>query len=183
MEPLATATSLTAYTGGRIDGTDPRVTPVLDGVSAAVRNWCGWHVFPDLQQTVTLDGPGGRYLALPTRHVATVTAVTENGTTLVDGVDYRWSTDGSIKRVTRYWTDDYRAITVTYTHGFEDVPDVTAVVLSVAARLLASPMGAVSESAGGVTVKWSETTRGVAGGLGILDHEYALLAPYRIESI
>jgi hypothetical protein len=85
--------------------------------------------------------------------------------------------------LTRYWTDDYRAITVTYTHGFEDVPDVTAVVLSVAARLLASPMGAVSETAGGVTVKWSETTRGVAGGLGILDHEYALLAPYRIESI
>jgi hypothetical protein len=183
MEPLATTADLTAYTGGRIGDTDPRVGPVLEGVSAAVRNWCGWHVFPDLQETVTLDGPGGRYLALPTRHVATVTAVLEHGAALVDGVDYRWSADGSIKRLKQYWTDDYRAVTVTYLHGFQDVPDVTAVVLSVAARLLASPMGAVSESAGGVSVKWSETTRGVAGGLGILDHEYQLLAPYRIESI
>jgi hypothetical protein len=183
MEPLATATSLAAYTGGRIGDSDPRVSPVLDGVSAAVRNWCGWHVYPQLQETVTLDGPGGRYLALPTKHVAAISAVLEHGLTLVDGVDYRWSGDGSIKRLTRSWTDDYRAVTVTYSHGFDDVPDVAAVVLSVAARQLASPMGAVSESAGGVSVKWSETTRGVAGGLGILDHEYSLLAPYRIESI
>lgn len=183
MDPLATATDLTAYTGGRISDTDPRVTPVLDGVSAAVRNWCGWHVYPEVQETVVLDGPGGRYLALPTKQVAAVTAVLEHGIALVDGVDYRWSGDGSIKRLTRYWTDDYRAVTVSYVHGFDDVPDVTAVVLSVAARLLASPMGAVSESAGGVSVKWSETTRGVAGGLGILDHEYGLLAPYRIEAI
>lgn len=183
MDPLATAADLAAYSRGQVPEGDPRVDPILDGVSAAVRRWCGWHIYPEVQETVVLDGPGGRYLALPTKQATQVQSILENGFILLDGIHYRWAFDGSVKRLDRYWVDDYRAVTVTYRHGFDEVEDVKSVVLSVASRQLASPMGAVSEAAGGVTVKWSETASGVAGGLGILAHEFALLAPYRIESV
>ena len=182
MEPLASSSDLAAYTGGRISDSDPRVGTALDGVSTAIRRYCGWHVFPEVQETVLLDGPGGRYLTLPSKHVTGVYSILDTGLAVLP-TTYRWSEDGSVRLSAGYWSDEYRAIEVTYSHGYDDVDDLRSVVLAIAARQLASPMGAVSEAAGGVTVKWSETTRGVSGGLGILDHEYALIDPYRIESI
>lgn len=183
LDPFADAQTLSEYTKGAISINDPRVEGALAGASAAIRRYCGWHVAPVVTETLTLDGPGGRVLSLPTLNVSAVGPVVEDTTSLTDSTDYRWSADGSVKRKSGYWSDDYRILTVTLTHGYflQDVPDVVRVILAVVARELSSPTGATREQAGAVSVSWAISSPGVSGGIALLQHERDVLDHYRIE--
>lgn len=184
MQPLATPDELADFTKGAIVADDPRLDSVLNGVSSAVRRYCGWHITPVVTESVTLDGPGGWLLSLPSLNVTGITSVTHGGESLTADDDYRWSADGSVKSKSGRWSDEFRDISVTFTHGYAeaDVEDVKQVVLSVAARLLSSPTGAVREQAGSVSIAWALTAPGVSGGIALLGHEREVLDHYRIES-
>lgn len=180
---FATPADLSTYSKGQISDSDTRVQDALDGASAAIRQYCGWHIWPPRDETLTVDGPGGRVLSLPTMNVTEVTSIIENGTTLTDGTDYRWSADGSVKRTHCRWTDDYRAIVVRFFHGYDYAADVKQVLLSVVTRALSSPSGATSEAVGPFSVKWATVAPGVSGGLALLGHEISILDAYRIVSV
>jgi hypothetical protein len=154
---------------------------IVRQVQAAVRSYCGWHIAPAMNETVTLDGTGTGFVRLPTLQLNSVDAVTNAGTaiTVSDGVD--WSDAGFIQlRNGARFTDRPGQVTVTMNHGFTDPPpDVVEVVVSVAARAASSPVGAVSESAGGVSLSFG-TFNGVAGGIALLAHERAVLDLYRL---
>lgn len=185
MQPLATAEELAAFTKGAIAADDARAQSVLEGVSSAVRRYCGWHISPVVTETVTVDGPGGRLLSLPSLNVTAVASITQGESALVADDNYRWSADGSVKCTSGRWTEEFRDITVTFTHGYdsEDVADVNQVVLAVAARHMASPTGATREQTLAASVSWALTGPGVSGGIALLAHERDVLAPYRIESV
>lgn len=178
---LATAAQLAVRSNGKLSQTDPRIPDALQGVSRAIRNYCGWHVTPVDTQTLTLDGPGGRELDLPTLHVTDVASVVQHGETL-DASTYEWSALGNIRRLSGWWTDHYRSIQVTMTHGYEDAMDVADVALAIVLRELSSPTGATREQVGQVSVSWAITAPGVSGGLAVLGPEYAILDAYRIVS-
>lgn len=193
LEPLATAQQLADYSRGTITATDPRVGPLLDAVSRTIRRLCGWHIAPVIEETLTLDGPGGHLLELPTMRLLGVISLTERrptpyrpGTTAwqwdADALaDLEWSPLGTIRRRSGVWTDMYRGIEVRVRHGYETAPDVAQVVCQVAAMTLASPTGAITEQAGGVSMHWGTTASGVAGGMSILDRDLATIEPYRIR--
>lgn len=183
MEPLVTAEQLAQYSKGSISAFDPRVDDAIKGASQAVRNYCGWHVTPVLEETVIADGPGGRLLSLPTKQLVSAPSIIEDETTLLDNTDYRWSQDGSVKRKSSYWPDDFRILTVTMNHGYAEADDLKRVVLAVITRELSSPTGATREQAGAVSVSWALTAPGVSGGIALLQNEQATLDFYRIESI
>lgn len=114
---------------------------------AEVRAYCGWHIAPQREDTLTLDGPGGPLLVLPSLHVVSVASVAENGTE-VDPEGYAWSAAGVVRRTssslswssTGGWTDTYRGIVVTLTHGYADMPlDVQSVIDRLAARSVDDP--------------------------------------------
>lgn len=173
--PLATPEQLEAHTEGRVTAADPRAALTLAGVTASLRRWCGWHVAPVLTETLILDGPGGRELALPSLHVLNLVSVL-NGDADVD-LDYlEWSALGNVRGPV--WSSRYRSVRVTLEHGYEvdEVPDLVTAVLSVSARFLASPMGATSEQAGSVSVSWGGTG-GMVAALGV---ERDAVAPFRI---
>ncbi len=105
-------------------GSDAAAAAALDAVLAAARRHCGWHVSPARTEEITLDGPGGCILDIPTRRLTDVDGVTESGTDL-DVDTLNWSTDGPHgARITKAsgarWTDQYRAIVVDITHGFTE---------------------------------------------------------------
>ena len=183
MEPLASASELATYSNGAVSSSDPRVAGSLAGVSLAIRNYCGWHITPELSDSLTLDGPGGRLLSLPTKYLTAITALVENDVVLVDNTDFRWSVDGSVKRLHTRWHDDFRIIDATITHGYPSAPDVKSVALAVVTRELSSPTGATREQAGAVSVSWALSSPGVSGGIALLAHERAILDFYRIESV
>jgi hypothetical protein len=118
------------FTNGRLGRDDPATLRQLEIALAAVRHWCGWHIAPVQTVELTLDGPGGKLLVLPTLNVRSVTRVTECGE-YIDLGDITWSANGRVaKRSAQPWTSEWRGITVEFTHGFDRLPDLEAVVLS-----------------------------------------------------
>lgn len=119
------------YTGGRLTASDDRTEQMLAAALAAARRWCGWHVSPVLdEQQITLDGPGGPELVLPTLHLVELVSLTEDDQA-VDISELQVSTTGRIRKKSgEFWTSAYGGIVATITHGWDDVPDWDAAVLS-----------------------------------------------------
>ena len=51
---------------------------------AEVRAYCGWHIAPVVTETLTLDGPGGHLLVLPTLRLVDLLSVTNEGHAVVE---------------------------------------------------------------------------------------------------
>ncbi|POH63953.1 hypothetical protein C3B59_10440 [Cryobacterium zongtaii] len=181
MAALASAADLATYSKGAISASDPRAGDALEGATTAIRNYCGWHVTPVETSELVLDGPGGRLLSLPTKNLHGIASLVEDDAALVDNVDFRWSADGSVKRKHALWSDEFRIIEATISHGYAEAADLKRVVLSVVARELSSPTGATREQAGAVSISWALSAPGVSGGIALLQNERSILDFYRIE--
>lgn len=171
---------LTSYTKGKIRADDPRAPILLGGAVAAIRNYCHWHVSPSREETLTMDGHGGRIQRLPSFHVTDVQEVKDAGVLLEYRTGYRWSESGMLSRTHGEWSNEFRDVEITFTHGHASTPELVSVALAVVSRALASPMGATREQAGQMAVTWASTSPGVSGGMALLANELAILGNYRI---
>jgi hypothetical protein len=121
MAELTTA-DVQAYSD-RLEGFDDVVLQaLLDGALPAARRYCGWSVTPVQTGVVlTVDGPGGRVLSLPTLHLLDVTAVVEEGVALdVTMLDVSRRKGTVKKHPWGHWSHRDGAITVTMDHGFTE---------------------------------------------------------------
>jgi hypothetical protein len=185
LPPLVSAAEFSAWTGGKIPEADPRLEPLLAGASAGVRRWCGWHIAPVLEETLTGDGPAGRLLLLPTGRLLAVLEATDGGTVVdLEGVDFSRSGMVELPRggTWPWWSGRLGAVSLRVRHGYDlaDVPDVAQIVKQLTANALASPMGATREQAGTVSVAWATTAPGVSGGLSLLQRDLEILAAFKI---
>lgn len=165
----------------------------LDQAEAWVRAYCRWHIAPERDEELHLDGPGGRVLVLPSLYVSAISEVTENGVILDPATDYEWSGSGYICRTgstwaswenpqaystyrgVGWWATGPRSITVTLTHGYPDVPpDVTAVVQAVASRMAGNPSGLTQQTVGPFTEVYGSSLLGPL--------EAGVLSGYRLPS-
>lgn len=181
LPPLATAEALSVATGGQVSASDPRVLPLLQGASTAVRKYCRWHIAPVLEESLTVDGPGADVLHLPTGRLLSLVEVTEEGRPVpVIGLDV--SRAGMISRRSGVWSSRFSGVTARVRHGHDlaAVADVSQIVLQVVTNALASPMGVTREQAGALSVSWSMTGPNVAGGISLLERDLSVLAGYRI---
>lgn len=189
LPPFATPQQLAAYSHNNIDPADPTAQLMLDAASNAIRRYCGWHIFPKLDFDLTMDGPGGRVLQLPSKYLTDVAGITESGLVL-DPAAYRWSQLGEVERTTAYWENGHWAslwawgfglLLVSFTSGYDEAPpELTTAVLGMVSRALASPTGATREQAGGVMVQYGLTSTHAAGGLALMSNELEQVEPYRI---
>ena len=145
-----------------------------------IRDYCGWHVAPVLEETITLDGNGTDRILLPSRRVLDVSEVRVGGSSL-DSSSFEWSQDGMLKRLGAVWPDSYRAIQVTLRHGYEDSGLLADLVRAISARAKADPTGMVaSKRAGTQSVSFRSGNFGGGAGGGLLSTERDLLAPYKL---
>lgn len=146
----------------------------FDGVVAAIRSYCRWHITPLMSETFTVDGPAGRALSLPTLRLVSVESVTENGMSIAD---VEWSQDGTLRK-REAWTDRYRGVVVQATHGYAQAPeDLVSVLFDAVSRAVATPAGQVAETIGPFSFGASE------GGVKFFSHELAILDRYRLPSL
>lgn len=107
----------------------------LDAALAEARRYCGWPVSPVIEDDeITVDGPGGRVLRLPTMNLLEVTELIENGVALdVTKLDVSRRKGTVEKYPYGWWTGRSGAITVTMTHGFTEAEaaDWRAAILSI----------------------------------------------------
>lgn len=182
LDPFVTAAQLVAFSEGKLSDTDTRLDGAVRGVSSAIRRYCGWHITPVRDEALTLDGPGGRELALPTMRLRAISEITNRGTSLDVDADLDWSDLGEVELRMGCWSTRYRSVTVSFTHGYEHAYDVEQTALAIANRALSSPAGVTREQAGQVSISYAITSPGVSGGLAVLGPEYAVLDTYRIVS-
>jgi hypothetical protein len=150
------------------------------GGEAAAQRWCGWHVTPEMEQRVVLDGPGGQLLRLPTLCVTELVDVTEDGIAL-DVADLEWSRIGLVrKRSGAAWTDRLGGVVVTMVHGFAEAQDFEVAVLSFTDRMSrAAADGGLPVAVG--PFRWSEDQDRAAGGSAFSAVELSILDQYRLE--
>ena len=145
-----------------------------------VRKHCGWHIAPVIEDTLTLDGSGGRALLVPSNRVVEVLSVREDGAEVdLGGVEV--SKTGVLRKKRGRWTDALGGVEVVLRHGHEDFDDIEGVVTAVAARAAATGTGALSETAGPFSIRRGTTGGGgEVVGLPLLVTEKAVLEPYRL---
>lgn len=115
----------------------------LDIATAAIISYCGWGIKEETVTAQALNARGGRSLFLHTFRLTAVASVVADGVTLVSGTDYDWWSYGELERYGCHWPRKPRSVVVTYTHGFNPVPDdVKGVCLSLAGRGYTNPIGA-----------------------------------------
>jgi hypothetical protein len=172
--------------------TEYAMPPTPDGVDefawraavSTIRGYCEWHIAPSVTETVTVDGAGDGILLLPTLYLTGLTAVTDDGTVIADS-EIQWSQRGAVRRGTqRYscyrWTNKYRGIAVTMTHGYTDFPHEVLAVARDMARA-GDRVGASAFTSGPHQVQYGVTSAGTqAGAVGMSDLQKSVLARYRI---
>lgn len=135
---------------GMIDPDTPNIQSAIDAAVSYARNTAHWHIFPAVDDTLTVDGEGGEVLTLPSLHVNSITSVTERGRELVEWTDYEWSATGDLKRLAGCWTTTWRGITVELNHGYAlevdgtinaDFADLLKAIGTAVATAAANPLG------------------------------------------
>jgi hypothetical protein len=110
---------------------DPTVENLIGRADALIENFVGYRIE---EHAVTERFQGDGYLSAytPKQPVVTMTSVTESGTLLVDGTDYRMNlVTGRITRLygtdatyPRLWRSGIENITIVYQAGFATVPSI-----------------------------------------------------------
>ncbi len=128
-----------------IDPDTPNIQSAIDAAVSYARNTAHWHIFPAVNDTLTVDGEGGEVLTLPSLHVNSITSVTERGRELEEWTDYEWSKTGDLKRLGGCWTTRWQGITVELNHGYDpedaDLLDLLKAIGSAVATAAANPLG------------------------------------------
>ena len=177
------------FTAGKYSG-DQRTTSDIDAASAAVRNYCGWHVYPSLScelETTFFDGrvtkaKGCVLIQLPAKFVTSVESVSINGTGYTSYVS---EPGGLLKVYGVDWAPEYAPVVVEYTAGLSDA-HMDAIKELIAHRVthaLASSSGIQSETAGGVSITYSANWTNSARATALADDNKEVLAPYKIQGV
>jgi len=161
-----------AFTKGRLDRDDPETARQLDAALTAARRYCGWHVTPVLSNAdLTLDGPGGFTLILPTLQMSALSLASEDSVAL-DVADLSWSARGLVRKNNgTMWTTALGGITVRISHGYATAADFESAVLAAIDRGAFSQEATdaprvigpfqYSEPAGGTDAVWTGIERHV----------------------
>ena len=176
---LMSVSDFKVYTGSIMSSSDEQIAATLDAVSAAVRNYCRWHVAPSAECVWTGDADG-KLVQLPAMNVTSVHSVTVNGDTLETG-EYAWRKSGLIRLAQPVYDDWGQRVSVDYDAGV-DSDTIASVVAQLATNALVAPAGVMREQAGDVAITYNQTAVGVSGGIRLLSSDKALLDPFKLPS-
>lgn len=172
----------------------------IAAATEAIRNYCHQHIELVEDDIVMLDVAEvtRTRVFLPELPVTEVTAVVEDGETLVVDDDYKLGRNGILHRMGTYWEAGIQILQVTYSHGYATLPDdVVAVATRAAARTYQAGLrsaeseglpGIQATSLGDYSVTYqqdgaAEGVLGVSGARMLLLSEKDVLARYRYVAL
>lgn len=152
----------------------------LKAAHGAVRRFCGWHVAPIIDETITLDGSGGTDVLVPSLRVVELVSVLNDGVNVTASVDP--SKAGILRLTSGRWTDRLGRVSVTLRHGYEldEVPEVAAIIAGVAKRGPNAGRVDASEAVNGSS-RGGALDRGAPLSIPLTLVEQEALSTYRLE--
>lgn len=138
---IITATDLAAFL--QADLNTASATLCVEGAEAAVIDYCGQYFEPGVATATLLTSHGGYRVPLPKKPVASIVSVTTVEGPLTEDEDWSW--DGVSPWVVLEQPED--SAEISWSYGWATIPAaVKAVVLGVAARAYANPLGLRTEA-------------------------------------
>lgn len=191
LEDMLTVMEFNEFTGNKYMS-DQRVEPNIGAASQAIRNYCGWHVYPSeacrmtttfFDRRVTFIG-NDLLIQLPAKYITAVSRIEING---AESTAYVVEPNGLLKV---YDVDDtrlreYSPIVVEYTAGLPDelMGSIKELVSHRITHALASSNGIQSETAGGVSITYSANWTNSARSTALADDNKEVLEPYRLQGV
>ena len=172
------------FTAGKYAG-DVRILPTIEAAQAAIRNYCGWHVYPSLSCIFEDDSIStGRVIQLPARFVSSVESVTIKGEEL-PLESYHLKSNGLLYFDRRFLGCSWGDIIVKYTAGVPDglMDAIKELIAHRVTHALAQSYGVQSEAAGGVSVTYNATWTNNARATALPSDNKEVLAPYRLQGV
>lgn len=145
---------------------------------AVIRGYCGWQIFPEVDETLTLDGSGTCSMVLPSLRITAVSDLVNDGTA-VEPNNYDWSESGIIELRCGRFTRRLRGVTLTVASGYTYLPDEIQDVADRLADRALAPTGNVQQVG---QVRYGTGSDGVGLGLSLSAYDRDLLAPYKLPS-
>lgn len=197
LSDMLTAEEFDAFTAARYTG-DARIESTIKAASAAVRNYCGWHLYPALacrwfgyiggvsqNASVNYTRRGLELMIqLPARFVSEITSVSIAGVELAQSC-YVCETNGVLRVHNVNSFSSYDMVEVLYTAGVDDglMDGIKELIANRVTHALASSYGITSESTGGVSVTYSAAWAGSSRATALSDDTKELLLPYRLQGV
>jgi hypothetical protein len=179
---FATTDELATYLG-LSDGFDAtRAQLMLDIASENIRNYTRQLIDRVTAEAASLPGNGMATLLLP-ELPATVTDVALDTLPLVPDQDYRVEGAGKLRRLPVSWCSAVwplgSVVAVTYSHGYEPVPeDIKGVCLRTAGRSYRNPEAAASQSITNYAVTYGSSA---ADAVSLSEGDERILDRYRVD--
>lgn len=158
-ERFATEQDMADRTQGQVTAAShPFLARELDAATQDIRDFCRWHIAPARPVTFRRVGRTADDVWLPTMNIASIDAVTIDGTewdaNALSAVEFDPDTG---------WTNLYgRNVAITYTAGYEKVPaNLVTATLELAAAALGTSLGHTREQAGTVSVTYGRAGGGI----------------------
>ena len=174
LPPIINATEFDQLTGGVMSATTEQKTAMLEAVSSAIRDYCGWHVGPMLECDWVGEGEG-RLVILPALNVTSINTLEIDGTP----VDFEYKTQGLVRLKRGAFPDSWQSVRCVYKAGYT-VETLGEIVAQIASNALVAAPGIAEEHVGSVGATYNRTGDGITGGVSILPRDLALLTPYKL---
>jgi len=170
---LASVAELETFLDRTLMDTDPAEL-ALEIASSAVADYLNQTLMLVEDDEAIIDGNGTELLMLPQVPVTEITKIEIDGTE-IDSDYYSYNAKGMVKLKGKKFPKSLANVTVTYSHGYTNIPyAIRGVVLSIAARILDTNPAVKQESIGGYSVSYSNSSAG------LLAIEQDALSAYRI---
>lgn len=175
-DPLADPAELAVWLG--VPDDDAKLLAALNAASRRFRGAVRHPVSLVTGDSIVLDGNGRPSLLLPAAPVTAVDSVEVDGEVLEAGTSYSWSQDGFLRHLDGCWPDRLRCIEVTYSHGYDLVPeDIQEVVIDQAQAIYAVQPGVQQKTVGSQSV-----TFGAQAATGVTAQWSSVVERYRLNS-
>ena len=197
MTPMMTVSEFNTLTANKYQN-DGRVTPNLKAASSAIRNYCGWHLYPSYpcsfetqlyNKAVTMVR-GGLLIQLPAKYITGIEAIVvgeDEYTSDSEDTHFVIMRNGVIRvfGLDLSGMRPYTPINVYYIAGVPDalMDGIKELVAHRVTHALASSGGIQSETAGGVSITYSANWTNSARSTALADDNKEVLEPYRLQGV
>lgn len=179
-----------AFTGGKFSIADSRIVANIPSATASIRNYCGWHIAPNLLCSMTYNihdlrdafiGPD-LLIQLPATYVTAITKVEIDGE---EQTEYEIGMGSGLLRVYDVGCYDRKSrIHIEYRAGYPDeqISVIKELASSLVTHSLTNTYGVNSEAAGGVSVSYNSAWTG-KGATSIANDTRDVLEPYKVKGV
>ena len=200
VQNFITDLEFTQFTNGKF-GTDLRIAATIPSATEAIRNFCGWHIAPELTCGMVYNVHDLRdafvghdlLVQLPATYVSGIQKIVLNAafnsfSGFYEGdetEDYEIGMGSGLLRIYDVgYLDRKSKIFIKYTAGFPNTPsaikELTADRIS---HALTNPYGATSEAAGGVSVSYSGVWAGSSNSSSLPSDAREILEAYKVKGV